>query len=203
MKKIQSIALMMAIALTGTEGFTACSSEDIIDENVVYDSNGNAGVKSEFVISIPRSVVRTTRMSGAITQNAGTEGQFRGIDNISLIPFSVTPPTGSSEKNTDIIKLGYIASNGLGKAGYINYKVYTNEFVPVGTKHFLFYGKAIDNEAEVAITSMDDKFKYGVIKPTGLTDETFINPNSVSFSLEQIVSNTTDPQAGDAAGQPL
>lgn len=203
MKKIQSIALMMAIALTGTVGFTACSSEDIIDENVVYDSNGNAGVKSEFVISIPRSVVRTTRMSGAITQNAGTEGQFRGIDNISLIPFSVTPPTGSSEKNTDIIKLGYIASNGLGKAGYINYKVYTNEFVPVGTKHFLFYGKAIDNEAEVAITSMDDKFKYGVIKPTGLTDETFINPNSVSFSLEQIVSNTTDPQAGDAAGQAI
>ena len=108
MKKIQSIALMMAIALTGTVGFTACSSEDIIDENVVYDSNGNAGVKSEFVISIPRSVVRTTRMSGAITQNAGTEGQFRGIDNISLIPFSDTP-TGTSEKNADVIGQAYHA----------------------------------------------------------------------------------------------
>ena len=53
MKKIQSIALMMAIALTGTVGFTACSSEDIIDENVVYDSNGNAGVKSELLSLFP------------------------------------------------------------------------------------------------------------------------------------------------------
>ena len=72
MKKIQSFALMMASALTGTVGFTACSSETI-DENVVYDSSGHAGVKSEFVISIPRSVVRTsTRMSDAITQKDGT-----------------------------------------------------------------------------------------------------------------------------------
>ena len=85
MKKIQSIALMMAIALTGTVGITACSSSEEIDENVVYDSNGNAGVKSEFVISIPRSVVRATRMSGDVTQNTGSVDQFRGIDNIRLI----------------------------------------------------------------------------------------------------------------------
>ena len=107
MKKIQSIALMMAIALTGTVGFTACSSEEKIDENVVYDSNGNAGVKSEFVISVPRSVVRTTRMSDAETQSAGKVDQFRGIDNISLIPFSETP-TGTSVNNADIIKLSSI-----------------------------------------------------------------------------------------------
>ncbi len=201
MKKIQSIALMMAIALTGTVGFTACSSEEKIDENVVFDSNGNAGVKSEFVISIPRSVVRTTRMSDEVSQSAGTVAQFRGIDNISLISFSETP-TGTSEKNTDIIKLEYIKSNALGKPGDINYKVYTDEFVPVGTKHFMFYGKAVDVTPEVAITSMDDKFTYGVVNPTGLTEATFTNPNGVSFSLEQIVSSDA-PQAGDAAGEAI
>ena len=200
MKKIQSIALMMAIALTGTVGITSCSSEKI-DENVVYDSNGNAGVKSEFVISIPRSVVRATRMSDDITQSAGTVGQFRGIDNIRLISFSETP-TGMSAKNTDIIELGYIASDALGKPGDINYKVYTDKFVPVGTKHFMFYGKAIDNTAEDAITSMADKFKYGVIQPTGLTEETFTNPNSVSFSLVQINPDVA-AHANDAAGQKI
>jgi len=199
MKKIQSIALMMAIALTGTVGFTACSSEEKIDENVVYDSNGTAGVKSEFVISIPRSVVRTTRMSDDITQSKGDVKKFRGIDNISLIPFSDTP-TGTSEKNADVIKLSSISSNTLGKPGTVNYKVYNDEFVPVGTKHFLFYGKAIDVTAERAITSMDDKFTYGVINPSGLTS--FTKPNDVSFSLEQIVTND-DPQAGDAAGQAI
>ena len=199
MKKNQSIALMMAIALTGTVGFTACSSEEKIDENVVYDSSGNAGVKSEFVISVPRSVVRTTRMSDAETQSAGKVDQFRGIDNISLIPFSETP-TGTSVNNADIIKLSSIEKGTLGKPGYINYKVYTDEFVPVGTKHFLFYGKAIDVKADQAITSMDDKFKYGVINPAGLAN--FTNPNGVSFSLEQIVSNE-DPQAGDAAGMAI
>lgn len=198
MKKIQSIALMMAIALTGTVGITSCSSEKI-DENVVYDSNGNAGVKSEFVISIPRSVVRTTRMSDDITQSASSVNQFRGIDNIRLIPFSETP-TGTSTKNTDIIELGYIGSKDeLGKPGTLNYKVYTDKFVPVGTKHFMFYGKAIDNAAETAITSRDDKFTYGVLKATGLTETTFSNPNGISFSLEQInsgVSNNTANTTG-------
>ena len=201
MKKIQSIALMMAIALTGTVGITSCSSEKI-DENVVYDSNGNAGVKSEFVISIPRSVVRTTRMSGDVTQSASTVNQFRGIDNIRLIPFGETP-TGFSTKNTDIIELGHIGSKEeLGKPGTLNYKVYNDKFVPVGTKHFMFYGKAIDNTAEEAITSMDDKFTYGFLNATGLTETTFSNPNGISFSLEQI-NPSVSANTNNAIGQKI
>ena len=180
MKKNLSIALMMAIALTGTVGLTACSSEEI-DENVVYDSSGNAGVKSEFVISIPRSVVGTTRMGGAITQSAGTVDQFRGIDNIRLIAFSETP-TASTEKNSDVLELEAIKA--LSSPGEVNYKVYLDQFVPVGTKHFMFYGKAIDKTAETAITSMEDKFKYGILHPSGLDD--FTTPSGVTFSLEQI-----------------
>lgn len=182
MKKIQSKALMMAIALIGTVGITACSSSEEIDENVVYDSSGNAGVKSEFVISIPRSVVRTTRMSDDITQSASTVEQFRGIDNIRLIAFSETPTT-STEKNSDILKLEAI--NALISPGAFNYKIYLDKFVPVGTKHFMFYGKAIDGTtAETTITSMSDKFHYGILHPSGLDD--FTNPGNLTFSLEQI-----------------
>ena len=121
MRKIQSIALMMAIALTGTTVFTACASDD--DENVVFDDNGNAGVKSEFVISIPRSVVGVTRMGSFETQSEGSYDQFRGIDNVRLIPFA-NEPTGTSEKLSDIIELSPI--NALNSPGAVNYKVYAS-----------------------------------------------------------------------------
>ena len=108
MRKIKTFALMMGIALTGTTGFTACSSsnvEEVINPNVVVDENGKAGVKPEFVISIPRTVVSSTRMDDGVTQSSGSYGQFRGLDNIRLIPFDAVP-TGTSQKlaeATDLI----------------------------------------------------------------------------------------------------
>ena len=40
MKKIQSFAMLMGIALTGTMLFTACSSVDPDEEKIVYDARG-------------------------------------------------------------------------------------------------------------------------------------------------------------------
>ena len=82
---------MMSIAgLSLSAMFTGCSSgrdaEDMT--NVVYNEEGKAGVKPEFVLSLPRKVVGGTRMEGGIVQYLGTSDQFRGIDNIRLIPFS-------------------------------------------------------------------------------------------------------------------
>jgi len=198
MKKVKTIALMMGIALTGMAGFTACSSSDIEENaNVVFDDSGKAGVKSEFVISIPRTVVGSTRMENNVTQNEGSVLQFRGIDNIRLIPFA-DEPTGTSTKLSDIMRLS--AVNALNKPGSVNYKVYSDQFVPVGTKYFLFYGKAIDYAAESAITSIDDKFHFGILNAKGLTDDEFTKPNDILFSLEQI-NTSEEAQAGDPTGQ--
>lgn len=202
MNKIQTLAMMMAIALTGTAGLTACSSQDVEDNSkVVYDENGKAGVKPEFVISIPRKVVGTTRQGDRITQNMGSVDQFRGLDNIRLIPFS-SEPTASSAKLADIMRLSAIPRTGLSSPGAINYKVYADEFVPVTTKHFLFYAKAIDNSAEDAISSISDKFKYGILNYSGLSDSEFSNPASIGFSLEPININTEAQQA-NATGRRL
>lgn len=117
MKKIHSLAMMMGIAITGAVSFTACSSssdEVVENKDVVYDENGKATVKSEFVFSIPRNVVGTTRMSGADTQSDGTVAQFRGMDNIRLIPFG-EDPNSSSTKLSDIMRLSSI--DVLGKPG--------------------------------------------------------------------------------------
>ena len=160
MRKIKTFALMMGIALTGTTGFTACSSsnvEEVINPNVVVDENGKAGVKPEFVISIPRTVGSSTRMDDGVTQSSGSYGQFRGLDNIRLIPFDAVP-TGTSQKlaEADVMRLSPIQS--LKMTPNINYKVYADQLVPVGTSHFLFYGKAVDAAAESVISSMSDQF---------------------------------------------
>lgn len=201
MKKIKTIASMMAIAITGTGTFTACSSSDDVatEQQVVYDDNGKAGVKSEFVVSIPRTVVGTTRQSNEVTQNEGNVDQFRGIDNIRLIPFSEEPGR-TSAKLSDILRLSAI--NALSSPGQVNYKVYSDQFVPVGTKYFLFYGKAVDNATETAIETMADKFKFGSLAVKGLTNEEFRTPADILFSPVQI--NTSEAaQAGDATGQQI
>ena len=163
MKKSHSFALMAVGALMSLAGFSACSSSNDVNEvnnpNVEIDNQGNAGVRPEFVISFPRSVVNGTRMSDDVTQKGGTTAEFRGMDHIRLIAFDGVP-TGTSDKLGSILSLTSIAKNTLKKPGELNYKVYANQFVPVTTKNFLFYGKAIDNTAETDITTMADKFKY-------------------------------------------
>ena len=195
MKKINSLALLLGIALTGTFGLTACSSSD--DATATTPDNGlRTDVKPEFVISLPRTVVGT-RMSDGVAQSNGTISQFRGMDNISLIPFDAVPAAGST-KIADILRLSAISS--LSSPGNINYKVYADQPVTIGTKHFLVYAKAIDNSAETSISSMDDKFTYGFLKATGLTNSTFNSTDDISFSLEQINTNT-ERQAGNAVGK--
>ena len=197
MKKNLLNVCSAAIALAGVIGLASCSSKDEVPANVVYDNNGTAGVKPEFVISIPRTVVNGTRMSNEVTQSEGMVAQFRGMDNIRLISFAGTP-TASSTKLSDI--LGLSAITNLSAPGTVNYKVYADQFVPVGTKNFLFYGKAIDADVDQPITTMNDKFNYGYLTVKGLTDAEFNTPNDIVFSLEQI-NTSVDKQQGDVVGQ--
>lgn len=203
MQKTVKFAWLAAIALTGTVSFIGCTSSDELPSNVVVDKNGTKGVMPEFVISLPRTVVNGTRMSNEVTQNQGSVTQFRGLDNIRLFSFA-GEPTATSTKLSDILRLSAIPAgqNSLGKPGDINYKVYADQFVPVGTKNFLFYGKAIDNNAEEDITSMADKFKFGFLRHTGLEESEFNTPNDIVFSLEQI-NTSNERQANNAVGKAI
>ena len=201
MKRNRFLVMMSIVGLSLSAMFTACSSGRDAEEatNVVYNEEGKAGVRPEFVISLPRNVVGGTRMEGDIVQNLGTSDQFRGIDNIHLIPFSGVPVSGST-KLADIIRLSSI--NALEKPGSVNYKVYADQFVPVGTKNFLFYGKAVDRYVDEPVTSMNDKFKYGVLKYNGLTESEFSTAGSVNFSLEQI-NTSLEQQQDNAVGRAI
>lgn len=194
MKKLQSIALLLGIALTGMFGLTACSSSEEVSENP--DKGSMVTTNPEFVISLPRTVV-STRMSDDVTQSEGTINQFRGMDNINLIPFDAEPVAGST-KLADILRLSAISS--LSSPGAINYKVYADQPVFVGTKNFLLYAKAVDRVAESSISSMSDKFTYGVLNATGLTNSTFTTTYDITFSLEPI-NSSTDKQVGNTVGK--
>ena len=208
MKKFKTIALMMGIALTGTTGFTACSSSDVVEANpnVIIDENGQASVRPEFVISIPRTVVGQTRMSASLTQADASVQTFQGLDNIHLIPFAEYPGT-SSRKNGDVIRLSNIPKynsqtkqSGLSSTPNINYKVYADQVVPLNTSNFLLYGKSIHRSAESPITTMEDKFEYGILNARGLSNNDFTTPGDIVFSLEPI-NSSTERQQNNSKGQ--
>ena len=87
MKKNLKYALLSAIAFVGAVSFSACSSSDEIVDNPDYNPETNS-VKTQFTISLPQNVVKTTRQSAETVQNAQNVSSFRGFDNMVLIPYA-------------------------------------------------------------------------------------------------------------------
>lgn len=86
MKKLFKLALMGAIALTGTWGFTSCSSdEDVVETNPNYNAETQE-VNADFVFNVATSNTPTSRMTPANTQ-ATLDQAFRGINNAVLMSF--------------------------------------------------------------------------------------------------------------------
>ncbi len=136
---MNKFALMSAVALVGAAGFTACSSDDDA-ANVVLQKA--PVVKTQFAINVP-AAKKSSRMTADVTQ---MNQNFRGIDNIYLMPLAANEATGTDDLDK-VIKLSNLigfdggaqdpAQNALG-----NYKVYSDVEIPIGTQGFLFYGTA-------------------------------------------------------------
>lgn len=196
---IAAIALSMA----------ACSSDD-----EVAQPEELGVVKTQFTLAIPGNV--KTRMSEAVTQAQATP-VFRGMDNILLVPFG-TPANGDVTKDiiasgdnrlgnninlgsTEIAKTfvsAYSSTTGAG-AGLVtnnNSKLYYNVEVPIGTKSFLFYGKAMD---ETVADGVNSQQVNGALTFTGMPD-TQATPANVSASLVQIYEA---PEGGNGVGNAL
>ena len=195
---IAAIALSMA----------ACSSDD-----EVAQPEELGVVKTQFTLAIPGNV--NTRMSEAVTQAQATP-VFRGMDNIVLIPFG-TPASGTTTKDiigsgdnrlgnnlnlgsTEIAKTfvsAYSSTTGAG-AGLVNNnnsKLYYNVEVPIGTKSFLFYGKAMDEN----VADGNPQQVNGALTFTGMPN-TETTPANVSASLVQIYEA---PEGGNGVGNAL
>lgn len=187
MKKNFMYAMMSTIVLTGAVNLTACSSGDEIVDNPDYNPETNT-VKTEFTISLPRNVVNT-RQSGTTVQQAENIDAFRGMTSINLVPFNAAVAE-TSNKYGSIIPLENIDAKQLMTTN--NSKVYSNTTIPVGTTHFLFYGKA-------PVSGTD--FVNGKLAVAGLNETDFATANSVTFTPVSIATNVA--YAGSDIGQEL
>ena len=201
MKKNSIYALMSAIALAGTIGFSSCSSSsDEVITNPDYNPEENT-VKTQFALSLPQDV-SNTRQAAATVQE---ESAFRGMDNIKLIPYSLGSGDvlGASTVNKALIELPAFETFYKEDS---NSKVYADVELVQGTSNFLLYGKAVDNTAGTAITSAADKFKYGVLDISGMTGTPTLT--SVQFTPKKIYEDGTAEEqtainAGKAVGTSL
>lgn len=186
MRKNKHFALGTAALLLSTAGFTACSSDDAFTGS----SLSGEAVKTQFAINIPAGKAVSGRLSQDIVQGQ-EQPEFRGMDNIKLIPFTTTPAAdGTGGK---IIGLGAILSDEL--AAQTNAKVYYDVEIAQGVNNFLFYGEA------KAAEGSDDKTN-GALVPAGLDGTgTSTSVNGITFSLKPMVASVEIPQdAKDLAG---
>ena len=165
MKKYFNFALLSAIALTGTIGFTACSSSDDsvaenpkVEDNPTYDPVKGT-VTSQFVLNIASDSKSTGRRSGATTVQSGG-ANFRGIDNTLLFAFKTSgkhfvDATAAAAAAASRYDLGTVAAaNSLDNSTTNpNSHRILELAMPTGTDAMLFYGKAIkastDKDVEV------------------------------------------------------
>lgn len=150
----------LGVLLLASAGLASCSSDDTFS-----GSKGQSGepVKTQFAISVP--VGKSGRLSQDIVQGQ-SPAQFRGMDNIQLIPFTTAPAAGGTGQTP--IALGSILDNEL--AAGTNAKVYYEVQIPESTSHFLFYGEAY--------SANDDARTNGA-----LTANVEQAVNNISFSL--------------------
>lgn len=122
----------LGVLLLASAGLASCSSDDTFS-----GSKGQSGepVKTQFAISVP--VGKSGRLSQDIVQGQ-SPAQFRGMDNIQLIPFTTAPAAGGTGQTP--IALGSILDNEL--QANTNAKVYYEVQINEGVSHFLFYGEA-------------------------------------------------------------
>ena len=198
---------MGAMALATPLFLSSCSSSDDIADNT-GNTTGEA-VKTSFTLSVgmpggnssSAKANPATRM-GEIETQAQETPAFRGMDNMTLIPFTTKEAIESSDTRAGStnIKLPNATANTLlssqiTKTG--NAHVYTDVSVPVGVSSFLFYGKAVDATAGTDASEVADMFKYGSLTTAGLSDGA---PSGISFTPKQIYSKgTADSKATSIA----
>lgn len=172
MKNFSKYFLMGTVALSGMTAFTACSSENEPSAEVNPTFNGST-VKTQFALNLPYAATGTRQGADVAQQN----GKFRGIQDMRLLPFT-GDVTGSS---ASLIKLGFNsdAFQSDGSDASQGRYIYRDVEIPVGTKNFVFYGKAKEEEA--------DKFTNGNLVEEGLNGTT-VALDGVKFKLDAINS---------------
>ena len=185
MKKMFKFSLLSTTVLVSAVSFTACSSNDDVENNPNYDPVTNA-VKTEFVINVTQPGERSRMTAG----DAGA-GLFQGINNMNLFCYAGAPATVNTMDASNKLTLSSYTGPAIDGSDPTltnsSSKVYTM-YIPVGTSNFLFYA--------TALSSVGDKFAKGSLTNNLSTASTVLTSPSadtdIKFSLEPIVSSESE-----------
>lgn len=199
MKKLFNYALFGAIALTGTFGFTACSSSEetaTADVNPTFDPATNS-VTTQFVLNVNPSEQGTTRQAAATVQKASN---FRGMKDAKLIGLStgkantfLAPFLGNStgfdvKRTYDLGTLyatGSVDNAGNNNADNSSHRV-VELTLPLKTDAMLVYGRAIPvTKASGTSTVTDEEENGSVVYNVAAT------PESTTFDLVARMGDAT------------
>lgn len=173
--------LMGSVALSGIVAFSACSSENDMGAEVNPTFDGKT-VKTQFALNVPYGDTGTRMSANAAQQNRN----FRGISNMTLLPFTEEPATGKISTSFIDLKQNTNAfeSDGSDYANQGRY-IYRDVEIPIGTKHFVFYGKATGTETTT--TDPDKLFEKGYLSNnlSGTTGTT-VSLDNTYFALQKI-----------------
>lgn len=187
MKKNFRFAFVGAIALLGAVGISSCSSSsDEVINNPDYNPESEM-VKTQFAISLSDNVVKT-RMSSNNTQADGSSANFRGLQDILLIPFKSTT---ASDANINGKVIGLTEESAAANAALTNDKnyLYNNIDVKTQTNYFVFYA--------VAKPGTSTGFQVGRLTPTlPAANATSVSLATYGFSPVPIITSSeyTDNQ---------
>lgn len=172
--------LMGSVALSGIVAFSACSSENDMGAEVNPTFDGKT-VKTQFALNVPYGNTGTRMSADATQQNS----PFRGISNMKLLPFDVEP--AADKTSTSLIDLkqntNAFESDGTSQGRYI----YRDVQIPIGTKYFIFYGKATSTETTTTADA-DKLFDKGYLSNnlSGTTSGTKVSLDNTNFALQKI-----------------
>lgn len=173
--------LMGSVALSGIVAFSACSSENDMGAEVNPTFDGKT-VKTQFALNVPYGNTGTRMSANAAQQNSN----FRGISNMTLLPFTEEPAAGKISTSFIDLKQNTNAfeSDGSDYANQGRY-IYRDVQIPIGTKHFVFYGKATGTETTT--TDPDKLFEKGYLSNnlSGTTGTT-VSLDNTNFALQKI-----------------
>lgn len=182
MNRMNNFLLMGSVALSGIVAFSACSSENDMGAEVNPTFDGKT-VKTQFALNVPYGDTGTRMSDEAAQQNRN----FRGISNMKLLPFAEGPDAGKT--STSLINLGVntnaFESDGSEYANQGRY-IYRDVQIPIGTKHFVFYGKATGTGTTT--TDPDKLFEKGYLSNnlSGTTSGTKVSLDNTNFALQKI-----------------
>lgn len=165
-------ALLVILAIVG------CASDS---DSPSVPTDGKVAV--ELALCVSPSQQATTRQPASSSKDVTMLfGTFPGIQNLKLIPFTVTPVELESTPT---------AGSVTGLSNISNYKYFTDNITElhIGTRGFLCYARAVPLYGEKTNPSSEDYFQNGAVVVTFPDDR---KPSDIEFKLKPIVADNAN-----------